>query len=507
MDSIREQFQAQIAAEPENLDIRLVYADWLTGRGDPRGQFISLQCALAGQMVERERDRLAGAERSLRQLYGARWLAEVGLRPGEGVFNRGFVETVRVTADRLPAVTPHLTRIPIRDLRIRNARGAEVGDVLHRTARYRLRHLELTHCELADDQLDALASGEKLPEVSTLTLFSCGLSAAGMKRLTSGTLTRRLTDLSLWGNKFGDEGIDALCDGDWPVLQALTVAWTGMGEVGAMLIADAPWRGQLTSLDTCWNEELGGAGVRTLCESLSAIEHLYLAGCRVDMDGVEAVCEAEFAGQLHTLNLRSNDSSSVVFPLERGDFDNLCSLYVGQNELRSDDVDFLDSDTFAKLERLGLEKNQIDEVGARALACNLWLGQLQMLDMGENPIGDRGVSHLLASQSLASITDLRLSSVGLTCTGAHTIANSVDASRLRRLELSCNEIADDGVLALCESQHLDSLERLNLQHMSVSEQTTARLRSRWDADDTPVSYLADGAVWLAKAIPEPSDAD
>ncbi len=36
-------FRRQISAEPSNDAIRLVYADWLLERGDPRGEFISLQ--------------------------------------------------------------------------------------------------------------------------------------------------------------------------------------------------------------------------------------------------------------------------------------------------------------------------------------------------------------------------------------------------------------------------------------------------------------------------------
>jgi len=38
-------FLQAILDDPDNDDLRLVYADWLEERGDPRGEFIRLQCA------------------------------------------------------------------------------------------------------------------------------------------------------------------------------------------------------------------------------------------------------------------------------------------------------------------------------------------------------------------------------------------------------------------------------------------------------------------------------
>ena len=76
-----EEFLQQIVAAPEDVEPRLVYADWLEERGDPRGDFIRIQCELAeidpyaamsseeeydrrDELLERESDlRLANEER------------------------------------------------------------------------------------------------------------------------------------------------------------------------------------------------------------------------------------------------------------------------------------------------------------------------------------------------------------------------------------------------------------------------------------------------------------
>jgi uncharacterized protein (TIGR02996 family) len=45
--SQEEHFLQAILAAPDDDTPRLVYADWLDERGDPRGEFIRLQCELA----------------------------------------------------------------------------------------------------------------------------------------------------------------------------------------------------------------------------------------------------------------------------------------------------------------------------------------------------------------------------------------------------------------------------------------------------------------------------
>jgi uncharacterized protein (TIGR02996 family) len=41
-------FLAAIRDDPEEDGLRLVFADWLEEQGDTRGEFIRVQCALAG---------------------------------------------------------------------------------------------------------------------------------------------------------------------------------------------------------------------------------------------------------------------------------------------------------------------------------------------------------------------------------------------------------------------------------------------------------------------------
>ena len=99
---------AAIAADPADDGPRIVYADWLQQAGDPRGELIAIQCALA----RRYTSALAARERALLERHEAEWLARVGLEPGAGLFHRGFIERVDASASRVAAAIEQLAELP-----------------------------------------------------------------------------------------------------------------------------------------------------------------------------------------------------------------------------------------------------------------------------------------------------------------------------------------------------------------------------------------------------------
>ena len=123
------QLLAEIIARPLDDDIRLVAADWLEEQGDPRGEFIRVQCELARNTHNRARRRfttpcgecdrvlqLHVRERELLEANGVRWLTESGI-PAimRFAYRRGFVEVVTCSwadwlahADALQEATPLL---------------------------------------------------------------------------------------------------------------------------------------------------------------------------------------------------------------------------------------------------------------------------------------------------------------------------------------------------------------------------------------------------------------
>ena len=73
--SDEQRLLAAIVEAPDDDAPRLVYADWLQSRGDPRGEFIQLQCQLAATPDDDRRRAMRIAENKLLAAHGKAWLA------------------------------------------------------------------------------------------------------------------------------------------------------------------------------------------------------------------------------------------------------------------------------------------------------------------------------------------------------------------------------------------------------------------------------------------------
>src|SRR5947208_16752710 len=95
-------FLAAIVDDPDDDSLRLIYADWLEEQGDPRGEFIRVQCELA-RLAEDDRRRweLADRERALLAEHEQRWVGPVRDLVSRWRFRRGFIEEVTLSAAAL----------------------------------------------------------------------------------------------------------------------------------------------------------------------------------------------------------------------------------------------------------------------------------------------------------------------------------------------------------------------------------------------------------------------
>lgn len=90
-DEIEIELLAAIRTTPHDDGPRLVYADWLTERGDPRGQFILLQCHADAAIRE--------SAAPLLRIHAPAWTCHLPAWMREPTFERGFVATVAATLE------------------------------------------------------------------------------------------------------------------------------------------------------------------------------------------------------------------------------------------------------------------------------------------------------------------------------------------------------------------------------------------------------------------------
>ena len=73
-----ETFLREIVQDPADDGARRIYADWLEEQGDPRGEFIHIQCTL-GQLLpwDVRRQELEERERQLLAQHGTKWIGDL----------------------------------------------------------------------------------------------------------------------------------------------------------------------------------------------------------------------------------------------------------------------------------------------------------------------------------------------------------------------------------------------------------------------------------------------
>ncbi len=167
----------------------------------------------------------------------------------------------------------HLTQqsaveLPATELNLSNNRFSDAGVLaLSRNLKApRLRRLNLSGNTLSRASIDAIFGA--WPTLQILELSRCGLEAPAGTALASATPCE-LAWLNLAGNALGDEGVAALCQGDWSALLGLDLSTNALTDASAASLANAPSLPKLARLELTQNEISADGRA-----SLSASPHL-----------------------------------------------------------------------------------------------------------------------------------------------------------------------------------------------------------------------------------------
>lgn len=269
-DASEQALLAAIIANPEDDELRLVYADALERRGDPRGELIQLQCRLGNGTAG---DVPAANARvvELLRLHAASWLAPLlEIAPHAGFdFERGFVESIgghfpvatieaEALLERAPllsrfALTVHGQRDRVELARPRNItllararwlaiRGRHAGNTrhgrgpiadLHRLAAIpfvRLRQLRLERLRTRPDQLVALVQSPALAALESLALV-LRMPAGEMRGVAPALASLPLQSLDLSDNAVDARWLVPLFESGFARLQLLVLGYNASAEV------------------------------------------------------------------------------------------------------------------------------------------------------------------------------------------------------------------------------------------------------------------------------------
>jgi uncharacterized protein (TIGR02996 family) len=252
-------FVAAVRAELDDDLPRLIYADYLEERGDPRGEFIRAQVELAHLPADDPRRKeLKDREASLLAKYEFEWLGPLSDELVQWGFERGFLD-VSLSVNRF----------------LDGEHAWLDGPTVAGVAVY-------ADKALAPGLLSQFVQSPRTAHVHSLNLSFEWVKDAGAAMIADGPYFQSLLTLLLGNNGIGDEGAFALANS--PNLTSLRCLWLRsnlIGDAGMAAFADSATLAGLRHLDMT-NNEITAAGALTLANAprLEGLRLLKVAGNR-----------------------------------------------------------------------------------------------------------------------------------------------------------------------------------------------------------------------------------
>jgi uncharacterized protein (TIGR02996 family) len=451
---------SKILADPGNDQPRLEWAKSLEQQGDPRGEFVRLQCRL--EKLDPDSDEYFQASVRAAELlaeHGDNWIGnDAFLGDVEFEFRRGLPHKASLDSELFASLAEQLrTKCPT------------------------VRHLDLTWGERSDwkqsaalevfETLDVEGDGiEGCPHVfqlKSLTSDATVDEVVGVAKQYSKSFDR-LEHLGLQNEEH--DNLKDLAKADsadcFPVLKSIDVSAElngpppGDGWLSRLL-------GKLFGLERVSMNKVRGLSAVVECkpsaltrwatrDDWTQLKSLSLSHYSNDGPPDEDLATWGRRGQLETLRLDGFSRKAIAGFETAADFKAVRELALRSCGLQDSDLARLaNAPLFQGVRHLDLTANEIEDAGVQALAEAQGLAALQHLNLRLNSIGD-GLKHLARSPLLHRLTEVHLAG-GLTDDSLREFLESPAAEYLRKFELCACEVTAAGLPASGLFSHLEEL--------------------------------------------------
>tara|TARA_R110002096_G_scaffold42143_2_gene113519 strand:+ start:42480 stop:43835 length:1356 start_codon:yes stop_codon:yes gene_type:complete len=336
--------ESAIAADLGNTEAWMVYGDWLQEQGDPRGELVSIDCALAAKPGDKK---LIKRKEALLKEHEAAWLGKTLIEARDGAesddmlkfaWKYGFLDSARLGED-FDNEGPDLAK--------------QTRDLLKLDSAKFLRELKLGPANAEDGEGDwgdavlALSKSGKLHAMRTLVIGDfdsedCEISWSSMGDVGKvWPCVPNLREMTVHGGNIKLGTIDHAN------LEKLTIETGGLPLAAAKSLAAAKLP-NLTSL-TVWlgTDEYGGSSnIKSIKgifdgKGLPKVTHLGLQNSDYQDEIAKQISSAPILGQLKTLDLSMgtmSDEGGNALVAAADKFGHLDSINVDENFLSDECV-------------------------------------------------------------------------------------------------------------------------------------------------------------------------
>lgn len=303
-----------------------------------------------------------------------------------------------------------------------------------------LQSLDISGCDVDDDQLESLAlRAERFPLLTSLRFYQNDIGDDTIAALGRSWVGRRVTSLGLSAS----EKLSGFELGSFTRLKSLSLHGDSSTPlISAEFLRELPWK---------------------------SLESLDLAGLRLGEELGEVLCELRLAS-LVSLDLQENELSAASFKelLASSDLSSLRRLSLAKNPIGSAVAFFAEYESAFKLESLDLTATGLDQVGLSKLLE--WLEALldeglgvRSLSLSGNSLGAEAAELLSQSRGVSLLTSLLLEDCALDDQSLLWLSRSEHLSQLRTLSLYNNPYSEEALRRLLSEKAVEGLSALHIQ--------------------------------------------
>lgn len=255
----KESFLKMIDADPDNDEPRLVYADYLMEKSDPRGEFISIQCAMEKAKAENDKMEVIWCKIIEEELWNKYWRKFVqedvfdflagsqrkrleldDPKPWNFIYRRGFLFGLDLREKNIGDVGVEVFRnsLAFRNLRkliLSSNKISSLGAELlsNSTVLGNLRELWLDHNSIEATGIKLLAKSETFKNLEIIDLYQNNIGSSGAKAIARSATFGNLKELWINDNNIGKTGVVALANSEMlKKLKELHVESNNLSETG-----------------------------------------------------------------------------------------------------------------------------------------------------------------------------------------------------------------------------------------------------------------------------------
>ncbi len=485
-------FLNAIKENPDDDSLRLILADYLEERDDPRGTFLRCETEIAS--MDRFDDRIWDLKKHRDQLWTEHqneWLGPLeskAIAPSVGderISCRGlltltmkrdellrkstrdlaetetwaWVEEVRTGIGQkgVPKLSDSPLLSGVSSLLLTQSELRRAGAIALGKASFvsNLRRLSLRGNRIKDAGMNALLQSGKLGQLTSLDLHDCQLRCPSIETMAQTDL--RLETLLLDNNYLAGTGADALIQAPWlETLHTLGLSCTSVGTRGIQAIAN--------------------------CERLSNLKSLDLSYARVEEEGCRLLTQASFTPNLIELDVSVHwFGEEHIRALNEGEWPSLSSLDLSHNPIEVNEIQaLLECERLTRnLDILKLDCELLPGEVTTTLAEHPFLSQLRSLTI-RAPHETSTFESLFQSPHVEQLQELCLP--GSTWTGNYfpDFLSRTTMTSLRRLSMPEAILTEDWIEQLIHSKSLQNLREIEIPKGHLSPTTQEMLAERFD---------------------------